>query len=661
MQADSSSGGDEVLVSVLEGAIEKGPLLIGSQILAAPLEANGMTSGSVLLTETVDNTGAFSLEVAGSAVLLSASGFFFDEIDGGLSEAALDLQGLVRVSGALTDAHVNALTHIQADRARVLMESGLSLPAALSQSASECIAALQIGAGPDPDPTFTNLAILGDGSLDDAYLLAVSAVLMQAAHNPFEAPTPSLQLLINTIAADLADDGTIDPALVQQLDQAEVDLDPDGVLEHLATWASEVGAPWNPPHLHAVIDSDQDGIPNASDNCVQVPNPGQFDTDGDGEGDACQGSCPSVVVPSTPHITSVSFASNVDELSSSCRPPGFPERTLLFTAPADASYTFQITSSTALPLGDVAVWVLDGACGGPELGCNGAVSGDETGDSGLEIPLLAGQTVTIVVDGPGLDGSSGVALTLAQLGTCRDEDLGMLGVPFAVSNTTVGQHHAAASSCGGLGNNDYSYEWIAPETTQYRFDTMGTTFQAVVSVLDGAGCSGPELACDHDASPLGAASITADLAAGQVVTIVVDGVSLISEGEFQLGVSAECPVNDLGSTVPQTISGSTVGASQQFSHPCEGTVAPDEAYLFTAPADGDYLFHTANVNFASILYALDGVCGGMPLQCSEDQNPFDGDTATLVQPLVVGQTITIVVDSDAFGGTGPFDLEISML
>ena len=38
-----------------------------------------------------------------------------------------------------------------------------------------------------------------------------------------------------------------------------------------------------------VTDTDNDGIADGLDNCIDVPNPDQADTDGNGVGDACNG------------------------------------------------------------------------------------------------------------------------------------------------------------------------------------------------------------------------------------------------------------------------------------------------------------------------------------------------------------------------------------
>ena len=39
--------------------------------------------------------------------------------------------------------------------------------------------------------------------------------------------------------------------------------------------------------MHRIIDTDNDGVGDGSDNCVDIPNINQLDTDGDGIGDAC--------------------------------------------------------------------------------------------------------------------------------------------------------------------------------------------------------------------------------------------------------------------------------------------------------------------------------------------------------------------------------------
>jgi hypothetical protein len=69
---------------------------------------------------------------------------------------------------------------------------------------------------------------------------------------------------------------------------------PDGVLGHFGTAIADgdpyVWAVMDRNSRYAVgltVDRDNDGVPNATDNCVGSANPNQSDTDGDGFGDVC--------------------------------------------------------------------------------------------------------------------------------------------------------------------------------------------------------------------------------------------------------------------------------------------------------------------------------------------------------------------------------------
>jgi hypothetical protein len=64
-------------------------------------------------------------------------------------------------------------------------------------------------------------------------------------------------------------------------------------------------------------DSDGDSIPDASDNCPTVPNPGQEDTDGDGVGNACD-NCPTVSNANQTDTDSDGFGNACDNCPSTC-------------------------------------------------------------------------------------------------------------------------------------------------------------------------------------------------------------------------------------------------------------------------------------------------------------------------------------------------------
>ncbi len=277
------SSGAEPGMSMLEGRAEKGPMILGSTVTASVLDATGSPSGDVFIGMIDDDAGSFSIALPTGLVGLLTEGFYFDEVAGSLSVASLSLRGTAVVPPGGGTSRVNVLTHLRDARAVALIAAGTDPALALIQAADECVQALEVGAGVIPMGAFDALGIFGGGTLDDAYLLAVSATLIAAT----DGSTAQVQQLLNTLADDLADDGLLDPSHLPGLRDGESSVNASEVLSNLAAYAASVGSMWVEPPLDDVLDLDHDGVANAQDNCLGVPNPMQEDADGDGVGDAC--------------------------------------------------------------------------------------------------------------------------------------------------------------------------------------------------------------------------------------------------------------------------------------------------------------------------------------------------------------------------------------
>jgi hypothetical protein len=110
---------------------------------------------------------------------------------------------------------------------------------------------------------------------------------------------------------------------------------------------------------------------------------------------------------------------------------------------------------------------------------------------------------------------------------------------------------------------------------------------------------------------------------------------------------------DLGSTVPNTVTGATFASDDRFGSNCGGFGSPDEAFTFTAPSAGTFVFNTFGSSFDTVLQVLD------PLSCDEltCSDDFNGPQSRVSVALGAGQTVVVVVDG--FGGGGNFTLNVA--
>lgn len=257
--------------SSLTGSAQKGPMLLGSTITVAPIDAQAIPTGDVYGTETTDDLGTFALAVGYTgSVAITADGFYFDEVEGALSTAPVTLRAVAEIAGdGDQDIHVSPVTHLAAARARALMAGGALSTDAVDQAEAELQIALGIGpTGFDPGATGTDLDLLGGDTDGNAWLFAVSAVFLDAAWEQAGTDGPvdaTLQELLNNFADDLEDDGTVDATRTAMLQSAQTRLCADALTANLQARLDELGSSAVVPDLDRVLDHDLDGIADADE------------------------------------------------------------------------------------------------------------------------------------------------------------------------------------------------------------------------------------------------------------------------------------------------------------------------------------------------------------------------------------------------------------
>lgn len=317
---DAEAANDETTAATqqISGAVQKGPFLVGSSVQLVRLDENLNPTGEVYATETRNDLGEFSIQaMLQGPGALSANGFYWNEITDALSSAPLTLRALVPPAVVPDQApiYINVLTHLIKARVEALVANrNASFDEALSLAEEELVAALAI-TPPDFRPARPAIAasLAGDDDDTNAYLLAVSCTLIEVAIS--RGPTAvdaNFQAILNTIADQLRDSGTIDSNLKSEILIAMRNIDTGRVRENLSQRLRDLGISSEPPNIDRILDQDGDGRVNTDDLCPQIAELEDVDLDADKIGDACD-HCPSTAC-GTGEVCVPSEASGLDDV-----------------------------------------------------------------------------------------------------------------------------------------------------------------------------------------------------------------------------------------------------------------------------------------------------------------------------------------------------------
>lgn len=254
---DEPNGGNETISGkyALAGKVEKGPFVRGSSISVQPLNANLTSTGSVFNGEISDDAGNFDLgkvELASQYVRLSTDGYYFNEVNGNLSQGTLHLVAYADLTDRTT-VNVNILTHLKSARVQKLVTSGKSFAEADQQAQKELLTqfALQDLANKAVE-TFS----ITSNTREAAALIAVSSLVLA---NRSEA---EITQYLSVLSQDLADDGSFTEANKTKIneDQAYIASKLDEISHNIESRYEDLGQTITVPNLMSVFDWDGDGI-----------------------------------------------------------------------------------------------------------------------------------------------------------------------------------------------------------------------------------------------------------------------------------------------------------------------------------------------------------------------------------------------------------------
>lgn len=236
-----------------DGYIQKGPFITGTSVEVKELDESLNSTGKTFSTQITNDFGGFNITCNSDQPYaeLIADGYYFDEVEGELSEGKLTLRAISKMDQS---TNINILTTLQTDRMRSLIKDGKGFDEAFEQSKEEVLGIFNISE--DEVVNFNNMNITEQG-LSNSILLAISSILQ------YDRGVAEMSELISKLSLDIADNGIVDnTTLTDKIVESSKGINSAEIIRNLEERYSDLGEKVTIDNFYDFIDSDGDGVLN---------------------------------------------------------------------------------------------------------------------------------------------------------------------------------------------------------------------------------------------------------------------------------------------------------------------------------------------------------------------------------------------------------------
>lgn len=247
------TGGTPSVQKTVSGTIEKGPFVQGSRVTLYELKNDLTQTGRSFRTQTNSDLGAFrfeSVSLESQFVELETSGYFYNEVKGGLSSSEITLNALSDISNR-NAVNVNIITHLEFGRVKKLVQSGSSFSNAKKQAERELLKCFAIT---DEISNPEGISVT-DNSVGSSILLAISTIML------YDKSEGEFTEFLAKFMADFADNGIIDNQSIRDgIAAGQKNAHPSEVTARMKEFYANKGVQIDCRDFSTYIDFNGDGV-----------------------------------------------------------------------------------------------------------------------------------------------------------------------------------------------------------------------------------------------------------------------------------------------------------------------------------------------------------------------------------------------------------------